>query len=126
MGHSLIRQVVGRMDINQTLKLNNVTNKTRNAYFSSYDFELNVFQSDMAYDKKNQGLNSIALGLVNDYAWKFGSFGNQLQNNLFQQFYANGSTSSYDLLALNINRGRDHGNLFLIFLFFDFMKFSFQ
>jgi hypothetical protein len=107
MGHSMIRQVVGRSNINQSYVLNNVL--INNAYFKSYDFERNVFQSDMAYDKKYQGLNSIFLALVNDFAWKFGTFGNQLQNNLFQQFYPNGSTNSFDLLALNINRGRDHG-----------------
>ena len=32
-----------------------------------------------------------------------------LQNNLFQTTYANGTTYAIDLLAFNINRGRDHG-----------------
>jgi len=32
-----------------------------------------------------------------------------LQNNLFQTTYPNGTTYATDLLALNINRGRDHG-----------------
>ena len=56
----------------------------------------------------NQGLNSILSGFVNDQSWKFGSFDNQLQNNLF--FNAQGINQKIvDLLATNINRGRDHG-----------------
>ena len=49
--------------------------------------------------------------MVNDIAWKFGTYGFDLQNNLFQKFFANGTTKSADLLALNVNRGRDHGTL---------------
>lgn len=54
-------------------------------------------------------MNSIFLGLVNDIAWKFGSFGTSLQNNLFKSTDSNGNTYAVDLLATNINRGRDHG-----------------
>lgn len=42
-------------------------------------------------------------------AWKFGSFGNQMQNNLFQTTYPNGTYNSLDLFAVNLMRGRDHG-----------------
>ena len=59
------------------------------------------------FSSKTQGLNSVFLGILNDVAWKFGTFGFSLQNNLFQTNYANGSTSSIDLLAFNVNRGRD-------------------
>jgi peroxidase len=55
-------------------------------------------------------LNSIFLGLVQDLAWKFGSFGFELQNTLFQiANNVNSSQIAVDLLATNINRGRDHG-----------------
>jgi hypothetical protein len=47
--------------------------------------------------------------MLRDFAWLFGTFGNQMQNNLFQTTFANGTTVAHDLLALNINRGRDHG-----------------
>ena len=47
--------------------------------------------------------------MLNDEMWKFGTFGNQLQNNLFQTTFSNGFTNAKDLLAINIQRGRDHG-----------------
>jgi len=57
--------------------------------------------------------------MINDIAWKFGTYGFDLQNNLFQTTYSNGTTISADLLALNINRGRDHGyKNYLLKLFF--------
>ena len=62
------------------------------------------------FSTKFEGLNSILIGLVNDLSWKFGSFDNQLQNNLFAILNSKGITeSAVDLLATNINRGRDHG-----------------
>ena len=54
-------------------------------------------------------MNSVFLVLINDIAWKFGSFGTSLQNNLFKTTYSNGTVTAVDLLALNIHRGRDHG-----------------
>jgi len=42
-------------------------------------------------------------------SWLFGTFGNQLQNNLQQVTYTNGSVEAADLFAINIQRGRDHG-----------------
>ena len=49
------------------------------------------------------------MSLINQNAWLFGTFGNQLQNNLQQVTYTNGTTVAADLLAINIQRGRDHG-----------------
>jgi peroxidase len=98
----MIRQVVSRSDFNQTF------NQFNTVYFPSFNFQQNVFQTDMAYTAKTQGLNSIMLGTINDLAWKFGTFGMDLQNNLFQQ-QINGKSYAIDLLAFNINRGRDHG-----------------
>jgi len=98
MGHSLVRQSLNRRNIS-LLQINS----------SSFDFENIVFQSDYAYSTTYQGLNSIFLGLISDLAWRFGTFGFQLQNNLFSTTYSNGTTTAVDLLALNIQRGRDHG-----------------
>lgn len=56
------------------------------------------------------GLDSIFLGLLNDPAAKFDSqLSNTLQNHLFEVKNSDGSTEAVDLLATNINRGRDHG-----------------
>ena len=66
---------------------------------------------NLKYFSQNYGgLNSILLGYVGDLAWKFGSFGFDLQNLLFSISASNGQIkSAVDLLATNINRGRDHG-----------------
>jgi len=103
MGHSLIRQILSRSNINQ-----NFTGAI-NQFMPSYFFQDAVFQSDMAYNTKTEGLNSIFLGLINNAAWKFGSFGTALQSNLFKSVDSKGNSYSVDLLAMNINRGRDHG-----------------
>ena len=50
------------------------------------------------------------MGLIKDLAWKFGTYGNELQSNLFQNGMPDNShQKAVDLLATNINRGRDHG-----------------
>ncbi len=80
-----------------------------NLYFPGYYLYQSFFQSDKAYNNITEGLNGIFLGILNNLAWKFGTYGNALQNNLFQTTYPNGTTYAIDLLAFNINRGRDHG-----------------
>jgi hypothetical protein len=62
---------------------------------------LKFFQS-----QKFQGLNSVFLGILNDEAWKFGTFGYALHHNLFLSI-VNGTPYAIDLLAFNINRGRE-------------------
>ena len=56
----------------------------------------------------NGGLNAFLLGLVNDLSWKFGTFANSMQNQLFRTKTSKGPVA-IDLLSFNINRGRDHG-----------------
>ncbi len=55
-----------------------------------------------------QGLNGALVGLLAEAAWPVGTFGNQLQSALFQTA-TSGYSVATDLLAANINRGRDHG-----------------
>lgn len=94
-GHSLIRDKFNRY----------TTDDTRLAFINFTDLE---FKSDLAYDTRGEGIYSIFKGLLDDKCWKFGSFGLQLQNNLFAQTI-DGVFSAHDLLATNIHRGRDHG-----------------
>lgn len=69
-----------------------------------------IEKSDFAYLSSVGGLNSILVGTLNEKAWKFGSFGDFLQNHLFETRNATtGETFAFDLLATNILRGRDHG-----------------
>ena len=61
---------------------------------------------------KFEGLNSILSGLLYDLTWKFGSFGSELQNNLFYTPPVGNDVPkqlAVDLFATNIVRGRDHG-----------------
>lgn len=67
-----------------------------------------AFKSDYAYDLKGQGIQSILKGLYYEKSWKFGTFDFILQNRLFGKTENNVFTA-IDLLATNIQRGRDHG-----------------
>lgn len=56
------------------------------------------------------GLESILSGLLDDQAAKFDSnFADTLQNHLFENVLPDNRITAIDLLAANINRGRDHG-----------------
>ena len=99
MGHSLIRDQFTRLDALQQVFRG-----------KQFNFDDVAFKTQYAYDSVLQGLNSIFLGLTTDLAWKFGTYGNELQNNLFQNGQPDYSRhKANDLLATNINRGRDHG-----------------
>ena len=81
-----------------------------------YYFPKNFFCSFFEKSPKTQGLNGVFLGILNDESWKFGSFGFALQNNLFLS-NVNGVPHVLDLLAYNINRGREQ----YIYLFKGYM-----
>jgi peroxidase len=109
MGHSLMRQQLDLSNINQNFTINANNNTGKNRFFPSYDLSESFFQSDMAYSNTTEGLNGVLLGILNNLAWEFGTYGTSLQNNLFQTTYSNGTKYAIDLFAFNINRGRDHG-----------------
>lgn len=72
----------------QQLRQYNVSN----VYYgqqSNFMFGSIVFQSDYAYSSTYNGLNSIFVGLLNMNSWLFGTFGNQLQNNLVIDLFFN-------------------------------------
>ncbi|CAF0805368.1 unnamed protein product [Brachionus calyciflorus] len=94
-GHSLIRDKFSRYD-------------SAESQLKPLNFTETVFKSDYAYDVKGQGIHSILKGIIKDNCWKFGTFGLELQNYLFAKI-ENNTYSATDLLATNIQRGRDHG-----------------
>ncbi|CAF0930096.1 unnamed protein product [Brachionus calyciflorus] len=94
-GHSLIRDKFSRIS-------------SKNVNLPPLNFSDMAFKSDYAYDSKAEGIQSILSGTINDRCWKFGSFGFELQNRLFGKT-ENNIFSAVDLLATNIQRGRDHG-----------------
>lgn len=56
------------------------------------------------------GIESIFLGLINEPASKYDTnMADTLQHHLFEFVASDGSIRAIDLLAANINRGRDHG-----------------
>ncbi|RNA39523.1 Dual oxidase 2 [Brachionus plicatilis] len=94
-GHTLIRDKFTRYDENdQKIKAINFTDMS--------------FKSDLAYNIKGEGIQSILRGMVTDKCKKFGSFGFELQNKLFGKI-ENNEFTAIDLLSANIQRGRDHG-----------------
>ena len=94
-GHSLIRDKFTRYN-------------TKDKQLAPLNFSEITFKSDSAYDITAQGINSMMKGIVYDKCWKFGTFGLELQNYLFGKTENNIFTAT-DLLATNIQRGRDHG-----------------
>ena len=56
------------------------------------------------------GIESIFMGLINEPVAKYDTnMADTLQNHLFEFVGSDGSIRAIDLLAANINRGRDHG-----------------
>ncbi|UJR29119.1 hypothetical protein I4U23_010333 [Adineta vaga] len=71
-----------------------------------------IFRPYEAYNKQKGGLDSIIFGLLLTTSAKFDPmFSNVLRNHLFEAEKLDHAvvTKRYDLAALNINRGRDHG-----------------
>ncbi len=106
MVHSLMRQTLSMSNIYQNFVQYNCggPGPGPNQFFPPYQLYHSFFQSDLAYNNNTEGLNGVSL-----MAWQFGTYGTGLQKNLFQTTYPNGTTYAIDLLAFNINRGRDHG-----------------
>ena len=95
-GHTLIRNILSRAQNNQ-LK-------------SSIPLQDIVFRPVEAYNGRENGIDSILQGMLNDQPSKFDThFANTLQNRLFEFKLSDGSVIAVDLAATNINRGRDHG-----------------
>jgi peroxidase len=71
-----------------------------------------IFRPHEAYNKKKGGLDTIIEGLLYTPSAKYDAvFSEALRNHLFEVMKRQtpSQTKRLDLLAININRGRDHG-----------------
>lgn len=96
-GHTLIKQRLTRSNID-------------NSKLDEVDLSSILFRPVEAFNAQMGGLESILAGLLNDAAMKFDtSFSDVMQNHLFEFKGVDGRNVALDLIAININRGRDHG-----------------
>lgn len=76
--------------------------------YLQYDQRLKKFNFYLS--TASGGIDSLFLGLINEAASKYDSnIADTMQNHLFEFVKPDGSVDAIDLLAMNINRGRDHG-----------------
>lgn len=96
-GHSMVRSRYLRADSNFT--------DTSSLYLRSM-----YFRPHAIYDEQEGGLESIVRGLIKDSVNKVDRFvSSDLTKHLFEQYDDNGRPHYFDLMAINIQRGRDHG-----------------
>lgn len=92
-GHTLVRSTMGRFDRNNLIQSNTL------------NLSDTMFKAGEAYNQQAGGIESIFRSLINDPPSRFDlSIADTLQNHLFES-----GNSVFDLAALNLNRGRDHG-----------------
>lgn len=97
-GHTLVRNSMGRFD--------------RNNLFMAPSVNLSetMFRADEAYNSAAGGIESLFRSLINEPPSRFDtSIADVLQNHLFEFKISESSVIAFDLAALNIQRGRDHG-----------------
>jgi hypothetical protein len=117
--HTLVRSTFTRLLSNGAAVTLNVSQTIFNTHEAfEYVFKLNHDTTKKHSIKfllteksaKADGVESIFLGMLSDAAAKYDTnIMDTLQNHLFEFTDASGNTQANDLLALNINRGRDHG-----------------
>lgn len=97
-GHSMVRSVFSRADRNYK---NIGSFMLRNQYF----------RANMFYDDENQGgLESIARGMLKDPSMKVDRwFSEDVSRHLFETLDEFGRPFHFDLVSINIQRGREHG-----------------
>ncbi|RMZ96965.1 chorion peroxidase isoform X1 [Brachionus plicatilis] len=98
-GHSMIRTQYSRVD-GEFNKGGHMPVMLRHAYFKANPF----------YDADQGGMESIVRGLVKDPVMKVDRwFTKEISNHLFETNDDMGRPFHFDLISINIQRGRDHG-----------------
>lgn len=97
-GHTLVRGQISRVGRNQ---------QNTSPALNLQDI---IFRPVEIYNTGAGGIDSILLGMISDAASKYDpNVVDTLQNHLFEVKFPDGSVSAIDLVAMNVNRGRDHG-----------------
>jgi len=98
-GHSMIRTEYSR-----------VNSEYKSAGSTSFLLRNSYFRANQLYDDKAGGLESIVRGLLKDPLMKIDRwFSTELTQHLFETKDKFNRPFHFDLVAININRGRDHG-----------------
>ena len=98
-GHSMIRTQYSRVDGDFQMA-GHMPIMLRHAYFKANPF----------YDMDQGGMESVVRGLVKDPAMKVDRwFTKEVSNHLFETSDDMGRPFHFDLISINIQRGRDHG-----------------
>lgn len=97
-GHTLVRNKMGRFDKNNLFMA------------PSVNLSETMFKPDEAYNSAAGGIESLFRSLINEPPSRFDTaISDLLQNHLFEFKVSDNSVIAFDLAAVNINRGRDHG-----------------
>lgn len=96
-GHSMVKGKYMRADKYYNIK-------------SEMNLNSMFFRANHIYDDEKGGLDSIVRGLLKDTVSKVDAhISDDLTKHLFETFDSKGRPSYFDLMAINIQRGRDHG-----------------
>ena len=98
-GHSMIRGLYSRLDKNFT-----------NAGLNPIHLRTAYFRANSLYDKCQGGMEALVRGLLKDPIMKIDRFFTQdISQHLFARTDKLGRPFHFDLVSINIQRGRDHG-----------------
>lgn len=98
-GHSMVRTDYSR-----------VNSEYKSAGMKSFLLRNSYFRANDLYDREEGGLESIVRGMLKDPLMKVDTwFSSELTQHLFETKNSKSQPFHFDLVAININRGRDHG-----------------
>lgn len=98
-GHSMVRTDYSR-----------VNSEYKSAGMKSFLLRNSYFRANDLYDREEGGLESILRGMLKDPLMKVDTwFSSELTQHLFETKNSKSQPFHFDLVSININRGRDHG-----------------